>query len=394
MLRARLLAPLVLAALTAVAGCAAPGDEEAGNGADAVTTAQGQLASSVKSAHDLAERIAARDPLVPVVPVPGDAIPSKRFGSHSAALFVESSGKAGYVLYPESGTPDGSFGLLLVDPSSQILAVAAHVPDSAPGAAAAADGILAAMVEDGAEAVGTIRGASLVSELATPVLRRLLSIFAQTASRDAEAIVASKVSSGTWKDFAATFDRAAVDAARKQSLALRQHLGTRRAYMIQAPTENYIVEETLEDMPKTIFEALGRKLGPRARDSAIVLSGDGLQSTGALAWALANRVPVVIRSTQDVPKLLAESAFRARQYGNHAVADALEAAAKDPSAVALVKTYTTPKGLNFEEDLLSSFTAAWSVADAVISFRFGSAGRSAFETYFRGRFSDVTVLPL
>lgn len=407
------MAPAVLSlacALQLGTGCAAPMDEEAAESGDAMTRARAGLEPMAKAAETLADRIAKRDPNVLVVPTPLE-VPSKAFTGWRVAVVVAES-QQGFMLLPRANAPSGSFGLLLADEKSQLVATAAFVPDSAPRAADTVLSILDGLPAD-AQAIGdssSLRPKGFLSpaviDLGAELVVKLLAVVrrggASKALASAEAHVALKVESSTWRAFSGLVaDRRIVAEYVSELVAIRKGLAGRKIVMVE--TSN--VAGNLVNGASVAFELevkTARALTARfaGQNKKVALAVRASDDSGAIIrWALENDVPVVIGSMSDD----AVSALRNLRPWDPETARYLRDIVSDAKKMALVRNVNTAKKVLSFDDLekapgrmalveYQDFAPLWAVADEALALKLPDVDGLFFD--WLRRFQTVTTVGL
>jgi hypothetical protein len=412
-------------------GCTGQGEDEDEDGSEAaVTLSKGQLVPMANAAAALANRLAKTgvDKDTPfAMPLPGE-IASKSFGAWKVA-FVDDISKQqrGFLLLPQRNAPRGAFGLVLANGEQQIVATAAYVPDAAPHATEVAAAILAALPAD-ANAIASsasIAERSLSRSLICPsgcmpafgglsikpagVYDKLLAQGAEIALKllggarrgageavgvatSAEAHLAPKVGTSTWKAFAALVDDTKIVAQYLSELAAaRMSLGGRKVIMVE--TSEFVGrsgpagEPILANMTKT----LTAHLGARRNQVALAMRGTA-EHASVVRWALENDVPVVLGSLDKNASEALTTLSRA--VDNHDLHVFLVDAARDPKKLALVRNLNVAKVESSGPAMFDvlDFTPVWAVSDEALALRVGGVDGPFFG--WLQRFETATFLGL
>ena len=391
-------------------GCAAPIEEDTGEGGDAMTRARAGLEPMAKAAETLADRIAKRDPDVLVIPTPIE-LPSKAFTGWRIAVVVAGS-QQGFMLLPRANAPTGSFGLLLADEKSQLVATAAFVPDAAPKAADAIAAILDGLPAD-AQAIGdpsSIRPKGFLSpaffDAGAELVVKLLAVVrrggASKALASSEAHLAAKVQSSTWRTFSGLVaDRRIVAEYLSELVAIRKGLAGRKVVMVETSDVggNLVNGSTVafELEVKTARALTARFAGQGQKVALAVRAAD--DSAGVIRWALENDVPIVIGSRSND----AVSALRSLRPWDPETAKYLRDIVNDAKKMLLVRNVnTTKKILTFEEmEQVPSrlalieyqdFAPMWAIADEGLALKLPALEGRFFD--WLNSFQTVTTISL
>lgn len=360
---------VLLLASAAMAGCAAPTDDDAGEGADAVSVARASVASTATRAREMADQLGRagyREGGLFVLPVveEGATIPSEAYGAWRAALVLDDTKRlVAFMLLPAKNAPSGAFGLLLVDGDRNVVALSAHVPDSAPEAARVAQKLLDALPTDGASLVAAAPGAVSTRGLLSPkvlsegieIAARLLHGLKLTAGSSkaaiaAEGTLAAKMETTMWQKLEATLPMSTRTNMVAQLAANRVAFGTRRVALVNV--QDGIFSEA------TVWKALSLQYGSRTSKIGLAVP-ESVENAAVVTWALKNDVPIVVNSLgSKTPRELLESML-AMDAGSEAIA---RAALSDPKKLALLRVVESPKlGMNYVQE--QAFVPLWSISD-------------------------------
>lgn len=415
--------PAVLLVALAV-GCAAPAEESEADGASAMAEARATTESAARTASQLAERLHRGAPAVARVPVltdEGEAVllPSTetRVGAWSLQSIVDADAEKGFergfLLQPQGdAVPSGSF-VIVVGDGERLAARAVFVPDEAKDAAGWAKTLLDASEAD-AKAYAGARSDVKIQGLGTRLAKEAWLLVAHMipsgAEKGASALARAEArmtnDSALWKDFASHFEgkerKWSFEAMKDAVGQLRKDLGNRRVIVMDSNLKGKScgtvggVARGLAGCPQmvaNIVKAMDEKIVDRNVALAVPIGAE--ISPVAMLWAFDNKVPIVLSSGggKDPIASIRALAHRARQDGNAALADRLEAGAADPAQASLVRILDT-YGLNLSGEarypqwasasLLEThdqMTPLWALADEAFSIDAVGRGLSVFSNF-------------
>jgi hypothetical protein len=394
---------LALGASTVGLGCAAPAEEDAGEGGDAMTLARGELAPMAKKAKDLADALSKaglRAGAPTALPLPGE-VPSRAYKAWNVAAITAADGAfLGFMFLPRVGAPAGSFGVVLADPGSKIVALSAYVPDSAPDASGTATAILDALGNEApavASAAGSVQtqgfwtSSPRLIEEGVDLAMRLLSGLskgkaASKAVLGAEAHLATKVESSVWNGFTQLMgDRKAVGQLLADLASVRIGFGSRRVILLETSSVGKTESSKLTALLTRMYGGQTKKIGLAMRDT-----GDNAE---AIVWALERDVPIVLSTLKSTAAEALENSWRGI-HGSYASYERLFALMSDPKKVALVRVVPVETSTNVAVAIEhQEFVSLWAMADEALGVRFAGQTDSAFLAWLP-RFEISTVSSL
>ncbi len=398
----RIVASFALATLAAAPGCAATVDDDAEEGADAVTVAQAELEPMARKARALADSLSKpglREGAPVPIPLDGE-LPSSAFGSWKVAAVVDATtGLQGFMLLPQDKAPAGSFGVMLVDATAKVVGLSAYVPDAAPNAAQIAAGILGALPSDASTRAGSAGGVApkaiiptrLIQEGIEIAVRMLTGLDRGKATSKlvgrTEAHLATKVQASTWKAFAETLGDPKLVAKHLASLATqRLAFGSRKVVLVETATVRDLA--TAADGPK-VWTALTRQFGAqRAKVGLAVADSHGNEAV--IGWALRNDVPIVVssidkRTAREVLEHLSDLSVHAETRA------AARAALANPEKASLVRVIENP-GLGMQHIEQQAFVPLWAMADDAFGILPAPAGVATSPLFAWFRYFEFSAI--
>ena len=458
MRRALSLASLVIASLVSAVGCAAPAEDDAGEDGQAIVVSKGQLA---QRASQLATRLAKgpgkdrsvlRIPVVASDAMESTVLPSKTPAIGGWVMLAVSDGAAGettaraYMLLPKGdAVPTGSFGLVLGDSATSVLATAVYVPDEARDASGWADKLLAAIPADAvgwdAPTGGGIRTQGVATELAKAGLSKIFGGLFRAAAEDATVVAArttttAAAQAGTRAEARVVKAEAGDLWGRFRNLASYSSL---RGELLQMHRERLVevAKSVLTKKSELVyfssnamswgrFDEYQRLVAVLEKQvtskSAIVVSLDDRMALPAVTYALEHDVPVVVVGVLPKDGVLSTLSSRLKYLAGDAaelapLRDRFAALLADPRRVALVQTVDTApftSALNEQARHLSALNGsaaageeaqrrgrdllelapAWALADRAVEARV-SGGYLGFNEFIRqfARLERVNMMP-
>ena len=388
---------LLLGALVSV-GCAAPTDDEVGDGADAVTLTDAAAEDSAKAARATTDELARpgfREGAPVAIPLQGEAASREFSGWKSAAVLDGSRNLVGFMMVPKANAPAGSFGVVFVDPARKVVALSAYVPDGAKDGDAIAARILAALPADAAAAPAALRPAGIATalvvdglEMAMRVLSGLsLAKVTSKAVARTEAHLAARVDQATWKAFSeAVGDRAEVGKRLAQVASERLALGSRKVVLVEAAART-------PDANARVLAGLERRYAAEAKKMAIVARLHN-EHVAVVRWALDHDVPVTVTMPTGSKVGPGDSVLAMLDrwarivHRDPAAATVFQSAMADPKKAGLIRVIEQDGSPDDAVIRHLDFVPLWVMAEEAFGVRFAGQANDFFDWF--GRFEHVS----